>query len=504
MLILHSDIVKTRHIKENVEATMNGLKESALQNNVVLPEQLLHEIEMMIHNAQKVETVANEDKIDWICCETCNKWRVIPLEGPQINKEKVFFCDMIESLTCETPEQMMQDQAPKENTPQVVEYATDKIYEDYQDSFDLEQIFRTIADNKGEVFDPTVLEDNDMVRNLAETLLLVNQNLQRKMVINEDDLCEEEKKELSRSRMYMNRNQREQKRSRQEYEAQNSAEMYFRSNASSTQTKTCMIRFRVPAPLSSTETRDSKMTYEEFTKDFIENAQKQYDQRQIQAVKSEDDETVVRNPGLDIMCATQMLKMNKGISEVMFHAYVDTIKENFNKDRKAFLVSVGVSNKHRKLVLSLTKESSQMFRRAYKKQEELVDLHLQNADRYVSSKKESSEIVNQLKIKKEIRKELKEARKMKKESKKDIFSSETLDLEDADLNDSVQHLLAKLKKEQKIKLEDLEAGPSEQQQMLHEAPQASTPSAGITVKVEDIPRKKMKLAENGAAFTPKK
>jgi hypothetical protein len=399
---------------------------------------------------------------------------------------------------------MMQDQAPKENTPQVVEHATDKIYQDYQESFTFEQILRTIARNKGEAFDQTVLEDNDIVRNLADTLLLVNQNLQRKMVINEDDLCAEEKTELSRSRMYMQRNQREQKRTKQEHEAQHYPEMYFHSNASSTQTKTNLIRFRVPAPLSATETRDAKMTYEQFTKDFIKNAQKEYEQRQNQAVKLEDDETVVRNPFLDIMCATQMLKMNKGISQVMLNAYVDTINENFNEDRNAFLASVGVSNEDRELVLEYTKRASKMFRRAHKKQEKIVDLHLQNADRHVSCKKKPMDIVKQLTIKKTIKKEIKKTSKMKKRSKNNIFSSATLDIEDQDLNDSVQQLLLKLKKEQKIKSEDLEAGPSDLQQMLHEAPQALPSSAGITVKVENIPRKKMKLAENGAAFTPKK
>jgi hypothetical protein len=45
---------------------------------------------------------------EWVGCDGCSKWRKVPT-GFQFDRSKSFFCSMIESLTCETPEEQWDD-----------------------------------------------------------------------------------------------------------------------------------------------------------------------------------------------------------------------------------------------------------------------------------------------------------------------------------------------------------------------------------------------------------
>ena len=41
---------------------------------------------------------------EWVGCDGCSKWRKVPA-GFQFDRSKSFFCSMIESLTCDAPEE---------------------------------------------------------------------------------------------------------------------------------------------------------------------------------------------------------------------------------------------------------------------------------------------------------------------------------------------------------------------------------------------------------------
>jgi len=45
---------------------------------------------------------------EWVGCDSCSKWRKVP-SGFQFDRNKSFFCNMIESLTCDTPEEQWDD-----------------------------------------------------------------------------------------------------------------------------------------------------------------------------------------------------------------------------------------------------------------------------------------------------------------------------------------------------------------------------------------------------------
>lgn len=46
---------------------------------------------------------------EWVGCDGCSKWRKVPM-GFQFDRNKSFFCNMIETLTCETPEEQWDDE----------------------------------------------------------------------------------------------------------------------------------------------------------------------------------------------------------------------------------------------------------------------------------------------------------------------------------------------------------------------------------------------------------
>jgi hypothetical protein len=46
---------------------------------------------------------------EWVGCDGCSKWRKVPV-GFQFDRNKSFFCNMIETLTCETPEEKWDDE----------------------------------------------------------------------------------------------------------------------------------------------------------------------------------------------------------------------------------------------------------------------------------------------------------------------------------------------------------------------------------------------------------
>lgn len=45
---------------------------------------------------------------EWVGCDGCSKWRKVPT-GFQFDRSKAFYCSMIESLTCDTPEEQWDD-----------------------------------------------------------------------------------------------------------------------------------------------------------------------------------------------------------------------------------------------------------------------------------------------------------------------------------------------------------------------------------------------------------
>jgi hypothetical protein len=47
---------------------------------------------------------ARQENEEWVLCDSCAKWRTVP-NGFQFDRDKSFFCDMIEALTCDTPEE---------------------------------------------------------------------------------------------------------------------------------------------------------------------------------------------------------------------------------------------------------------------------------------------------------------------------------------------------------------------------------------------------------------
>jgi hypothetical protein len=47
---------------------------------------------------------ARQENEEWVLCDSCAKWRTVP-SGFQFDRDKSFFCDMIEALTCDTPEE---------------------------------------------------------------------------------------------------------------------------------------------------------------------------------------------------------------------------------------------------------------------------------------------------------------------------------------------------------------------------------------------------------------
>eukprot|EP00286_Rhodomonas_abbreviata_P022468 CAMPEP_0181300938 /NCGR_PEP_ID=MMETSP1101-20121128/7158_1 /TAXON_ID=46948 /ORGANISM="Rhodomonas abbreviata, Strain Caron Lab Isolate" /LENGTH=538 /DNA_ID=CAMNT_0023406211 /DNA_START=269 /DNA_END=1882 /DNA_ORIENTATION=+ len=60
---------------------------------------------------RKVDTTEDDEDDDeaeeeelWVECENCKKWRKVP-PGIEIDQEKSFFCQMLPSVTCETPEE---------------------------------------------------------------------------------------------------------------------------------------------------------------------------------------------------------------------------------------------------------------------------------------------------------------------------------------------------------------------------------------------------------------
>ena len=46
---------------------------------------------------------------EWVGCDGCSKWRKVPA-GFQFDRSKSFFCSMIESLTCDTPEEQWDEE----------------------------------------------------------------------------------------------------------------------------------------------------------------------------------------------------------------------------------------------------------------------------------------------------------------------------------------------------------------------------------------------------------
>ena len=46
---------------------------------------------------------------EWVGCDGCSKWRKVQTHWPYFDRNKSFYCNMIEALTCDTPEEKWDD-----------------------------------------------------------------------------------------------------------------------------------------------------------------------------------------------------------------------------------------------------------------------------------------------------------------------------------------------------------------------------------------------------------